>query len=314
MKMKVLLAATALIAGPSLAAELVVDRVSAPATVQRGGTSSALVPGAALSAGDVVSAGSRGRVALRFNQGQLLLSSLADVQVFDAKPAKGKSPAVGKFKLLAGALRVDSRAAAGKPAQDVRLNIGSLKARILGADAWGANTAEGDTLCVFAGSVGVQTQGSGEERLEEPGSCLRREPDGRLSRFAMSEDSILAGAVAATGFDGTAPAVATAPPPPPVAAAVATPAPIIAAGPSPVAGGIGDWTVVVLSMSRAEPVAERARQLAEQGLPASTRTAEVNGITMHRVAVGQFASQAEARAYAAGTLAKSGIKGWPSRL
>ena len=35
MKMKVLLAATALLAGPVLAAELVVDRVSAPATVQR---------------------------------------------------------------------------------------------------------------------------------------------------------------------------------------------------------------------------------------------------------------------------------------
>lgn len=314
MKMKVLLAATALLAGPVLAAELVVDRVSAPATVQRGGTSSALVPGAALSAGDVVSAGSRGRVALRFNQGQLQLSSLADLQVFDAKPAKGKTAAVGKFKLLAGALRVDSRATAGKPAQDVRLNVGSLKVRILGADAWGANTAEGDTLCVFSGSVGVQTQGSVEERLEEPGSCLRREPDGRLSRFAMSEDSILAGAVAATGFDGLAPAVATAPP-------VAAPAPIIAAVPAaaapaaaPVAGGSGDWTVVVLSMSRAEPVAERVRQLAGQGLPATARTAEVNGMTMHRVAVGQFASQAEARAYAAGTLAKNGVKGWPSRL
>ena len=54
--------------------------------------------------------------------------------------------------------------------------------------------------------------------------------------------------------------------------------------------------------------------LSAKGLPASTRTAQVKGVTMHRVAVGSFATQAEARAYAAGPLAKSGIKGWASPL
>ena len=305
----------------AFAADLVVVRVNAPASLVRNGDSSALTPQRAISAGDVVSAGARGKVALQLgSSGSMTLSSLGDVQVFEAKAASGKQPAIAKLKLLAGALRVDSRASKGKPAQDIRLNVGSLKFRLLNSDAWAANTAEGDTLCLMAGAASVQGEGLADERLDQPGSCIRREPDGRISRFVTDNDAVILGAIAATRFEG--PAVAAAnnaivaaeekiAASAPIIAATAKPA---AAPPAPAASTGSGWTIVVMSMSKPEPIAARAQALVQQGLPASTRTAVVNGATMHRVAVGQFATRTEARAYAAGTLAKSGIKGWPAPL
>lgn len=323
MKHRALLTAALMMTSAGVAAaDLLAVRVVAPASVLHGGNPSALTPQHAIAAGDVVSAGSRGKVALQLAGGGLLtLSSLGDVQVYEARGPRGKAPALAKLQLLAGALRVDSRAANSKPAQDVRLNVGSLKTRIFGADAWAANTAEGDTLCLLAGSASVQTGSTTEARLDSPGSCLRREPDGQLSRFAIESDAVIVGAINATAFDGM-----SGPLPIPetvaVAAAAATPAPTpLPDAARPAAGSVpapdaasGGWTVVVLSLSRPEPVATRVQVLAEQGLPASTRSATVNGVTMHRAVVGRFASQAEARAYATGTLAASGIKGWASPL
>ncbi len=308
------------------AADLLVLRVNAPASVQRGGAQTPLAARQMLVAGDVISVGNRGKVALQLDgSGLITLSSLADVQLFEVKPGTGRQAAVAKLKLLGGAMRVDSRAGRGKPAQDVRLNIGSLKTRLLSADAWGANTAEGDTLCVFSGAVDVQTGSGSDERLEVPGSCLRREPDGQLNRFAVDSDPVIVGAVTATRFEGSgevvdsllaeakteaaaSPVIAAAPAPAPAPMRSAPPAAVVNANTGTA------WTVVVLSLSKPEPVAAHAQALVAKGLPASTRTATVNGATMHRVAVGSFATQAEARAYAAGTLAKSGIKGWPSPL
>lgn len=308
------LALMAMAAGSAAASELAAVRVLPPATLQHEGKPSALIAPKSLFSGDVVSAGVRGKVGLTLaGNGQMILSSLGDLQVFEATAAKKGQPASAKLKLLAGALRVDSRATNGRAPQDVRLNVGSLKTRIYNADAWAANTAEGDSLCVIAGAVSVQTEG-GEQRLDKPGSCLRREPDGHLRTFAAGSDAVIVGAIDATRFDDSDPAPQL---------AVATPAPIIAAAPAAPAkiepqrvmpDDKGGWTVVVLSLSRAEPVAARAEALVAQGLPASTRQVEVKGLEMHRVTVGRFASQAEARAYAADTLAKSGIQGWVAPL
>ncbi len=318
-----LLAAGLMLTGScAAAADFVVVRANPPATVQQQGNSTALVATRAVVAGDVVSAGARGKVAMQLaGSGLMTLSSLGDLQVFEARAAGGKLPATAKLKLLAGALRVDSRAINGKPPQDVRLNIGSLKTRLFNADAWAANTAEGDTLCVLAGAVSVQTGGGADERLDTAGSCLRREPDGQLSRFAADSDAVIVGAIAATRFEGMdagiPPLLARVPAAELPVVSVTAAAPVKATVPAPRAAGAGargGWTVVVLSLSRPEPVAARAQLLVQQGLPATTRIATVNGLTMHRVAVGSFASQAEARAYAASTLANNGIKGWPAPL
>ncbi len=295
-------------AAAASAAVLTAIRVNDPANITQAGDTRALTPMQAIAVGDVISAGARGKVELQFaGTGLLTLSSLGDLQVFEAQEARNKQLALAKLKLLGGALRVDSRAANGKAAQDVRLNVGSLKTRIINAQAWAANTAEGDTLCLLSGTVSVQTDGA-EERLSAPGNCIRREPDGQLNRFPVERDAVVVGAIDATRFANvTTPIIAAASRRPDTDIAV------LPAVSTPMAGK-GGWTVVVLSLSRPEPVAARAQVLADQGLPAVTRTATVNGMTMHRVAVGSFATQAEARAYASRTLAKNGIKGWPSPL
>jgi len=306
-------------------------RLDDPVEITQGGETRPLRPDTVLTPGDVISASTRGKVELQFaGSGRFTLSNLGELQVFEAQLAKGKQPALAKLKLLGGALRVDSRAAKGKAGQDIRLNVGSLKTRITNAEAWAANTAEGDTLCLLAGRVSVQTDGSAEERLIVPGSCLRREPDGQLSRFTAESDAVVVGAIDATRFTSeaiplplpakvspSAPIIASAPlrsadlaPTPAASAPVASPA----AAPAPPAADSRGWTVVVLSLSRPEPVAERAKALTEQGLPASSRSATVNGMTMHRVVVGQFTTQAAARDYATQTLAKAGIKGWAAPL
>ena len=71
--------------------------------------------------------------------------------------------------------------------------------------------------------------------------------------------------------------------------------------------GVGNWSSQIISVGR--------DALEPDHVTAQVRlTAVIDGQTVHRVAVGQFASAAEARAYAAGTLAKSGLKGWPAKL
>jgi len=337
------LALVALLPSLAAASPFEVVRVAEPATLTQGGDTKTLAAPLTLAAGDVLSAGARGKVALRFAGGSFTLSSLGDLQVFETTPARGAQPAVARLKLLGGALRVDGR---GKPAQDIRLNVGSLKTRIANAHVWAANTAEGDTVCALAGAVSVQTDGQSEERLTSPGSCLRREPDGQISRFAASADVAVTGAMEATRFADApsvlaAGAVVAAKPAVAVAASVSTPAPapIIAAAPAkpaapapaaampppskptpppaaaptPAADAKG-WTVVVLSLNRPEPVAAHAQALTAKGLPAATRQVNVNGAAMHRVVVGQFATQAEARSYAAGPLARAGLKGWAAAL
>lgn len=311
------------VAASAAKADLVVVQVAGPTTVQNASGSGELAAGRAVLAGDVLSAGARGKLALQLaGSGLITLSSLGDLQVYEARAAAGKQPPIAKLKLLAGALRVDSRAVNGKPAQDIRLNVGSLKSRVLNADAWGANTAEGDTLCVLAGAVSVQTASGSDERLATAGSCLRREPDGQISRFAAASDPVIVGAISATRLEGAgstlssieAEAQAEATVEAEARAAPARAKTDIAVVPATAASANGEWTVVVLSLAKPEPVAAQAQALAQQGLPATVRQATVNGQTMHRVAVGSFASAAEARAYAAGTLAKSGLKGWPSKL
>ena len=298
---------TAALAAPPA---LLALRVDAPASLLRNGSSSALHPQKAIATGDVVSTDAAGKVALQLaGRGRLVLSNFGELQIHDARPA------LGKFALLAGALRVDSRATRGQPAQDVRLNIGALRTRLLGTDAWAARTQEGDALCLLTGKISIQIEGAEEQPLDVAGSCLRRAPDGRIERFSIDSDPLLASAIAATAFEESGSTVAEVPP---AAASVpapkASPPPAASAAVPAAADTSGGWTFVVLSNPRPEPVAARVQALIEQGLPASSRTAVVKGMPVHRASIGRFASRTEANTYAARTLTKLGIKGWAAPL
>jgi hypothetical protein len=263
------------------------------------------VPRSAVLDGDTLSLATSSRVALQLGgSGLITLARGAELQVYDSRRG---NPSLGRFKLLGGSVRIDSRGVSGRPAQDIRLNVGSLKSRIYGAEVLGANDAAGDTLCLLAGALEIQTEGAPDARLDQPGACLRRAPDGQLSRLRLDTDSRMGLALSATEF---AEPVETAD------ARSAGPAPIIAAASVTTAAPAkpGSWTVVVLSLGKRDVVEARTQSLLDQGLPAVTRSAEVKGQTMYRVTVGEFADQTQARGYAKGTLAKAGIDGWLSPL
>ena len=213
---------------PAFAAgELTVSRITGSATINQAGKPQPAALKQVLKPGDVLAAGSKSRAGLNFGTGgSFTLAGLSELQVFEASTGTGKTPALAKLKLLAGAVRVVSAPGSGKLAQDVRLNVGLLKTRVFGAEIWGASTAEGDTVCVVQGAVEVQTSATAApERLSEAGSCLRRDPDGKLSRLTAVSDAILPAAIAATAFP---PELPVAPPPP-----KAPPAPMVAVAPPP---------------------------------------------------------------------------------
>lgn len=310
-------------AAPDLLALHVADSV----TLIRNGKDTLLQPYQPLLSGDVVQVGARGGVALQLGgAGLISVSSLGEVRVFDTQAGSATTPAMGQFKLVAGAMLVESHRIGRKQLpQDVRLNVGSLKTRIYGATVWSSSALEGDTVCLINGAAEIQITDEADRRLDTVGACLRREPSGLLRNFTIDSDDSLSAAIAATAYGDHDPEATVQPPVVTDAAAKlaiptkARPAPTIAsanntAAVSAVAASATGWTVVVLSLSAAEPVNARTQSLQNQGLPAITRSASINGKQMYRVTIGQFASQLEALAYAHGPLAKAGLTGWPVPL
>jgi len=287
------------------AASLLVLRVEAPASVTYQGITQSLAPSQVIAAGNLLSTGPEGKILLQLaGRGRLVLSSFGELQVHDLTLDETK------LSLLGGAVRVNSRASHGAAAQDVRLNVGQLKTRLFGTDAWAAHTVEGDTLCLLAGRADIQINGAEEQRLNESGSCVRRSEAGVIERFNINEDALIVSAVTATAFvdDQRAESAQTADSDSSQPDKVPSPSPIAA----PVADAVAQsgWTFVVLSDPRLEPIAARVQELAEQGLPASVRRATVKGRDVHRATIGRFGTHSEANAYASRTLIPLGIRGW----
>jgi septal ring-binding cell division protein DamX len=222
-----------LASAPALAAgELQVSKIIGTATINQSGKNKPAEVKLMLRTGDVLTAGPQSRAGLSFGKtGELVLAGLSELQVYEASPGTRQTPALAKLKLLAGAIKINS---SGKPAQDVRLNVGLLKTRIFDAEVWGASTTEGDTVCLIRGAVEIQSAGTeAPTRLTTEGNCLRREPDGKTLNIKASSDEILPAAIAATAF---APEAGI-PPPRPAASVIASkaPEPMAVAVPTPVA-------------------------------------------------------------------------------
>jgi len=249
---------------------LQVSKITGTATLNQSGKNKPAEVKLMLRTGDVLTAGAQSRAGLSFGKtGEFVLAGLSELQVYEANAGSKQTPALAKLKLLAGAIKVKST---GKPAQDVRLNVGLLKTRIFDAEVWGASTTEGDTVCLIRGAVEIQSSGSeAPTRLATEGSCLRREPDGKTVNIRAASDEILPAAIAATAFPPEALAQASAavalPPPRPTAAPVAnkvpppSPAPVAvpaAKSALPAEATIKAPAVMVPSAPKAESAAPRA--------------------------------------------------------
>ncbi|MGQ0502547.1 MAG: SPOR domain-containing protein [Panacagrimonas sp.] len=80
---------------------------------------------------------------------------------------------VVRVRLSQGEMHIDARAVPGGNSRDVRLNLGELRVRIAGAEAWAQQTAAVTQVCmVSAGYVEVK-RGEQLSRIDMPGQCLR---------------------------------------------------------------------------------------------------------------------------------------------
>jgi cell division septation protein DedD len=192
-----------LFAGPLLAQNnpaATILRVAPPAAQVSGKKSAALLPTKPVAPGDRLRTGPGGRASLQIGGGVLTLGG--DSELFLHSTAAGESADIGRLVLARGALRVQVARDPGPTPLDLRLNLGPLRLRAVGANLWTAAEPRGETVCLLAGSVDIEAE-LGTETLDRPGDCLffsaqnRRmvlRPDGadtlarKLERTAFASD------------------------------------------------------------------------------------------------------------------------------
>ena len=215
---------------------LQVERVAAPAQLIRGAKKTPLVPHKPIEAGDRVSVGRSGRAGFKLvPSGELLLGEDSELFVHSAQPGAGDAGAIVRLALVRGSLHLDSLARDGQPPQDMRLNVGTLRVRVLGAEVWaGVEPGQNETICLLQGVADISTD-FGTEHLDTPGDCLRYGANNVRMRLKPENDGVLQRKLMRTAFAGERPLAA-----PPATVAVAQPAeaaptplaPVAAAAPS----------------------------------------------------------------------------------
>lgn len=296
----VLLAATAAQAQPPL--PLAVSRVAPTAELRRGDDILELRSRVALHPEDRIVTGPQGRVALQlYGGGALRLGGDSTLRLHSVEPPGPGNGGVAKLILERGALRLDARGRSGRPPQDYRLNVGRLRLRVFGGEAWTELTARGENVCLLSGAVEIVAD-TGSERLDEPGGCLLFGLAGRLPvrgdggealprkllRTAFADD-INARALAEQTPEPALEALPTADP----AAALPLPLP---ADPLPSAPAGPRWTLVLASFPDPAAAESAVRSWLGQGETPQVRRSDTPSGVRYRLTVGDYAELAQARA------------------
>lgn len=216
------------------ASPLEVQRVLLPATLMQSAKKVPLLPKRALVAGDRLSIGANGRASLTLDRnGILIIGENSDLFIHSIENAHDGAGALVRLALSRGSLRLDTTPRDGQPVQDMRLNVGTLRLRVQGAEVW-ANAEPGlnQTVCLLQGTVHVINV-AGDEVLDTPGDCYRYGYNNVSMRLRPESDDLLARKLSRTAFPGERyigrPPVAVAAPLPPPAA----PTPLGAPGTEP---------------------------------------------------------------------------------
>lgn len=289
-----------LAAAPALAQPLPmgVVRVAAPVELRRGDKITELRGPTALQANDRIITAPQGRAAMQLaGGGTLRLGGDSSLHVHSADAPQPGNGGVARLVLERGSLRLDARSRAGQLPQDYRLNVGRLRLRVFGGEAWTEIGARGENVCLLSGAVEIVRDDGSGERLDQPGSCLLFGAGGRLAVQGDGGEALarkLLRTAFADDLDARMAADQTptpaAPVLPPAAATDPAPAavePAVASGPR--------WTLVLASFpdpASAESATRRWLTLGEQ--PQVRRSDTPSGLRF-RLTVGDYASLAEAR-------------------
>lgn len=276
---------------PTLAVQaqdgLTTTRVAMPAVLRHGAKQEGLKPGATAGSGDLIKSGHGGRVELRDGGNTIRLGETAEFYVHEMHAGQLKAV------LVHGAAHLIS---SGNRPLDMRINVGRQRLKLTGADVWVEQASDGETVCLLAGAVDVQSDLAPARSMNVPGQCLFVDRLGDPLLIKADRQGTLARKLAQTGFGSDEPEAA-----PEVArprriqplAAQAAPAP--AATPAPAAAS--SWTVVLAS-HRERPLADRhVQQFAAAGVAAEVREQMSDRGLMFRVVTGTHADESQARAH-----------------
>ncbi|MGQ0698859.1 MAG: SPOR domain-containing protein [Panacagrimonas sp.] len=209
---RIALAMSACAASSVLAADATVTVERLLGNVQRvqEGQAAKLLTGAKLEAGTFVRTPGKGAVELSVN-GVPTVFAGADAELL----LHSVEASMVRMRLSQGAMHIDARVGAGRPSRDVRLNLGELKLRVSGAQAWAQQTSDITQVCLITGVVEVRRQEQ-LDRIDLPGQCLRVSPTGAAPTWSRVPPEVLNERIALAGIapDNTQPVQPT-----PVAAA-----------------------------------------------------------------------------------------------
>lgn len=318
--------AAALLAAPAAAQYTVVDVVRVSGDVEReraGGRSSVQVPDT-IEAGDRIRTGADALIALQMApiglltlgaDGEMLLHSVEGID----PPARA---GLARVVVERGTLRIDARPKQQLPPADLRVNVGALRLRVFGAEAWIARSTGGDEVCLLSGAVELQTP-DGPQRLDQPGSCLRASQSG-LQLLDPGSVGAMAPRLAHTAFPGDpavarpaarAPAETAGTAEPAAAAEMPVAAPSRAAPDSgelhaPVAAAAtGAWTIVLASLPEADKAEQEAARLRASGIDVRIVEAQrADGAVTYRVVSGLYANKVDAAADIRTLRARRGLR------
>lgn len=295
-----------------------VVRLTGTASHEQAQGVSSLQVGETVRAGSRVRTGSDGHAVLQLPPvGSVAMGADASLFVHSVEPSELPGRA-GLARLVAeyGALRVSARSDQRLPPADLRINVGTMKLRVFGAEVWIERLEGKAEVCLLAGAVELQTS-QGARRIDQAGDCLldsggsvqrldagsARAMAPRLARTAFPGDPTVVWAAtlagAAPARDGTdwpqAAAPAIAPEPPAPAVATTAPGVLPADAPATTEDDARGWTIVLASL----PELARARQEAERldAIGIDTQVIEAtrdDGTPTYRIVTGRYETKADA--------------------
>ena len=283
-----LAAAVVCVAVPAVAeAGLTASRIAMPAVIRYGAEQRALKPGTEIRASNILKSGHGGRIELRDGGNTIRLGEEAEMYVHEQHDGQLKAV------LIHGAAHLIS---AGMRPLDLRFNVGRLRLKLSGADVWVEQASDGETVCLLAGSVEVQSDLAPPRSLNKPNQCLFVDRLGDALLIKADRQGTLARKLAKTGLGSEEPASGA---PAPVVSSVSRAAsPQAAAAPAkPASAAAGEgWTIVLASHSTQERAERQAAKFNAQGILAEVRAQRSDRGRVYRVVSGVMPDEAEARA------------------
>lgn len=187
-----LLVALVLALPPTLFAQapaITVDKVEGEVFQSLGGQTSVAGSGQLLPPGTQLRAATDGRAELSIGGARsLALGNGGELRIESAEPT-----VLPPFALGRGAVYIDTRANGGLPRRDLHLQVGELKLRVDGAEAWAALNNDVAQVCLISGAVEAALP-SRVDRLDLPGQCLSRA--GQQSRWVIVPAEVLSERIA----------------------------------------------------------------------------------------------------------------------